>query len=81
MLEKCPQVTVIQIVEELSDVYLENMAALTSHQLVSERLQRLVRRSSGPEAVRTVQKVLLIDRLQQHDDRPLEDLIFQGGDG
>ena len=38
-----------------------------------------MRRSSGPEAVRTVQKVLLVDRLQQHDDRPLEDLVLQGG--
>jgi hypothetical protein len=69
----------IQGVEEFSDIHLQDIAAPTVHQLGSERLQRLMCRSSGPETVRTVQKVLLIDWLQQHDDRPLKDLILQGG--
>src|SRR5260370_36050905 len=37
-------------------------------------------RPPGPEAVRTAQKVLLLDRLQRHDDRPLENYVLQGRD-
>src|SRR5580658_685877 len=37
-----------------------------------------MRRPSRPEAVRTVQKVLFVDRLQSHDNRPLEHFILQG---
>lgn len=36
-------------------------------------------RSLGPETVRAVQKVPLVNWLQQHDDRSLEDLILQSG--
>ena len=38
-----------------------------------------MRRSSRPEPIRAVQEVQLVDRLQQHDNRPLENLILQGG--
>ena len=34
-------------------------------------------RASGPEAVRARQKVRLVDRLQQHQDRPLRHLVFE----
>lgn len=37
---------------------------------------RAVRRASRSETVRTVQKVLLVKRLQDHDDRLLEHLVF-----
>ena len=40
--------------------------------------QRLVRRAAGPEAVRAGQEVLLVDRLQHHAHRPLEDLVLEG---
>ncbi len=59
---------------------LEAVLRLTVHRLFPNRRQRLVRRSSGPEAVRTVQKVLLVDRFQQHDDRSLEYLVLKGWD-
>jgi len=39
-----------------------------------------VGRSAGPEAIRAFVKVLLVDRLQYHDDRTLEQFIFQRGD-
>ena len=55
------------------------LAAPTVHRLVSEKRQRLVCRSSGPKTVRAVHKVLFIDRFQQHDNRPLEYLVLQGG--
>jgi len=67
----------VQIVKEFPDVHLQNPASPTVHELVSERVQRQVCRSSGPETIRAVQKVVLIDWLQQHDDRPLKNFVFQ----
>src|SRR5918994_3977751 len=32
---------------------------------------------TGPKAIRTVQKVLLVDRFQQHRHRPLDDLVLE----
>lgn len=79
MPEKLPQVAMIQMIEELPDIHLQNVATLQVRRLLPERLQRFVCRSFGPEAVRAVQKVVLVNRLQQHDDRPLEDLVLQTG--
>ena len=71
----------IQVIEKLADIYLKHPAAFgpIAHHLVAERLERLVCRSSRSEAVRTVQEVLFVDRFQQHHDRPLEELVLQGG--
>ncbi len=38
-----------------------------------------MRTATWPEAKRAVQKVLLVDRLQQHDDGALGDLVFKAG--
>src|SRR5271166_2953889 len=70
----------IQSVEKLPDVHFQNPAAVAVHRLFPQRLQRLVRRPSGPEAVRTGVEVLLVNGLQQHDDRPLQDLVLQSRD-
>jgi hypothetical protein len=37
-------------------------------------------RPTRPESVRTVQKVLLIDRLEKHGDCTLQQLVFRGRD-
>ena len=50
------------------------------HRLSPEAVQRPMGRSSGAEAVRAVHEVLLVDRFQHHDDRPLENLILRGRD-
>src|SRR6266436_1723531 len=72
--------SMIQRVEKLPDVHVHNPAATDLHEVLPQDLQRLMRRPSRPEAIRTVQKVLLVDRLQRHDDRPLKDLILQSRD-
>ena len=36
-----------------------------------------MRRSSGSEAIRAVQKILLIDRLQHHGDRALQHFVLE----
>src|SRR5262245_356248 len=70
----------IQSVKELPDVDFQNPAPVHVHGLPPQRLQRLMRRSFGPEAIRAVVKVLLVDRLQQHDDRPLQHLVCKRRD-
>ena len=79
-LEKFPQPSMIQSVEELSDVHFHDPAAPHVHGLLPQSGERLVRRPSRSEAVRTVQKVLLVHGFQHHDDRPLEDLVLESRD-
>src|SRR4029450_9462873 len=50
-------------------------AADTDHQ----RIQRIVLASPGPEPIRESEEVLLIDRVQHCEPRPLDDLVFEGG--
>src|SRR6202049_178981 len=40
-------------------------------------LQRLMRIATGPKAKRAVQKVPLVDRLQQHHNGPLRHLVLE----
>ena len=81
MLKKLSEGLVPQFIKKLADIDLQYPAPLrlTIHRLVAKRRKRLVRRSTWPEAVRTVQKIVFINRFQQHDDRPLEELVLQSG--
>src|SRR5215472_3216061 len=49
-----------------------------AHEASTQRLQGLMSRATRPEAVRTGKKILLVDGLQHHDDRPLCHLILEG---
>ena len=69
--------SMVQRVKELPDIHFENPATANLHGLLPKAVQRLVRRPPGPEAVRAGVEVLLIDRLQHHDDRPLKHLAFK----
>ena len=40
----------------------------------------MVRAASGPETVRETEEILLVDRVEQCGRRPLDNLVFQGGD-
>src|SRR6516165_6791095 len=71
--------TMIQRVEELPDVHFHQPATTQVHSLLPQSAQRVVRRSPRPETVRTVPKVLFVNRLQRHDDRSLKDFVFQRG--
>src|SRR5258708_29464353 len=70
----------IQSVEKLPDIHFQNPTATEPHRLLPQGVERLMRRPSGPKTVRTVQKVLLVDRFQYHDDRPLKNLVFKSRD-
>ena len=79
LVEEVPQMAVVQMVEELPDVHLEHPAATHRPSAACQSVfQRLVRRAPRPEAVRAVQKVLLVDRFQHHRHRPLQDLVLEG---
>ena len=39
-----------------------------------------MRAAPGPESIREPEEVLLVDRVQQRDHRPLDDLVLQGSD-
>jgi len=69
-----------QGVEEGLDVRLQHPAASHVHRRLPERLHRVVRRASRAEAVRAGQEVLLVHGLQDHRDRPLEELVLEGRD-
>src|SRR6266850_560445 len=78
--KQVPQVSMIQRVEELADVHFHDPATSHTHRLPPKTVQRLMRRPSGPKAVRARTEVLLIDRFEHHDDRPLEDLVLESRD-
>src|SRR5437763_9555656 len=46
----------------------------------TERIQRLMRAASQPESIRHAEEVLLVNRIQQRNHRPLDDLVLQSRD-
>ena len=70
----------IQRVEKLADVNFQNTAYPAPHGLLREACQGVVRRTSRPKPIRAVVEILLVDRLQQHHDRPLEHFVLQRRD-
>jgi site-specific DNA recombinase len=73
------QVAMVDGVEELLDVDLKDPATTHPHRRVLQRLARLVRRATGPEAVRDVQKRRLVDGLERHRHGALQHLVLEGG--
>ena len=77
-LEQFSQMSVVDRIEEFSDIDLHDPAASRRHRLLPEAFQGLMRRPSRSEAVRTVLEVLLVDRFQDHDYRTLKHFILEG---
>jgi hypothetical protein len=67
-------------VEEALDIHFEHPSAAHLRHPLPQGLQRVMRRASAPEAVRAVEKVLLVDGLQDRGDPALQHLILEGGD-
>jgi len=79
VLEKLLHPPVIDGVEEITDVRVEHPVhhPADGH---CQSVQGLVLRPAWPEAVRETQKLLLVDGLQDHPRRLLDDLVLQRGD-
>src|SRR5215211_588334 len=80
MLHKADQPFLTDLVEERPDVGVQYPAHLSAIDPDTKRIQRVVRATSWPEPVRDSEEVLLVDRVQQCDHRPLDDLVLQGRD-
>jgi hypothetical protein len=46
----------------------------------AERIQRIMRATPRPESVREPEEVFLVDRIQQRDQRSLDNFVFESGD-
>ena len=67
-------------VEESSDIRVENVVHLLAGDPDYQRIQRIVLATLGSEPIREPDEVLFVDRVQHCDCRPLDDLVFKGGD-
>src|SRR5262249_55451886 len=79
--KKRTQVGVRNRPEIVFDVEIYHPTQSVAHEASTQRLQGLMRRATRPEAVRAGKKVLLVDGLQHHDDRPLRHLVLEGWHG
>ena len=70
--------SLVQGVEKLGDIHIQDPLGPFRHALVPQGAERPMGRPLRSEAVRTVQKVLLIDRFQDHGHRALQQFIFRG---
>src|SRR3974390_522015 len=71
---------VCSTIQERSAVGVQYEAHLLAVDADAERIQRIVRAAPRPEPIRDPEEILLVDRVQQRDHRPLDDLVLQGGD-
>ena len=70
----------LTVSKNFSDVGVQNPVHLPAVDPDDERIQRIVRAAPGPEPVREPEEIFLVDRVQHHDRRPLDNLVFQCGD-
>jgi hypothetical protein len=74
------QLLPIDAVEERHDVGFDDPIRLAGVRRTVERLERVVRPASAPEAVRAVEKRLLVNSLQHFTHSVLHDLVFDRRD-
>ena len=78
--EECAQVGVRDAIEVVRHIRIDHPPLASFHDACAQGAQGVVGRAPGPEAVRARQEVALVDRLQQHQDRPLRHLVFERRD-
>ena len=74
------QVFVVQSVEEFSNINLQHPSTRFLQRLVPQSFERHVRRASGAEAIRAIEKVLLVDGFEHHRHGALKNLVLKGRD-
>ena len=80
MLDELHRPSVVHVVEEPTNVSVEYPVHSLPQDAHVQRVQRLMRAASRPEAIRKAPKVHLVYFVEDGDDRLLNDLIFQRGD-
>src|ERR1700694_911436 len=80
MLQEADQPFLTDLVEERSDVGVQYVAHLPAVDPDAKRIQRIMRAASWSEPIREPEEVFLVDRVQQRNHRPLDNLVLQGSD-
>src|SRR4029077_15711414 len=80
VLQEADQPLLTDRVKERPDVGVDDVAHLLAVNPNTERIQRVMRAAPGPESIREPEEVFLVDRVQQRDRRPLDNLVLQGCD-
>jgi hypothetical protein len=76
--KKGTQVGVRNRIKVFFDVEIDHPTQSVAHEAGTQLLQGLMSRATRPEPIRAGKKVLLVDELQHHDNRPLAYLVFEG---
>src|SRR5437016_3652567 len=73
-----PELLAVEGVEKFLDIDIHDPSAGHLHGRVLKRVACVVRGATRSKAVREVVKLLLVDSLQQHRYRALQDLVLEG---
>src|ERR1700745_2971189 len=65
--------------EERSDIGVQYVVPLGAGDADHQCVQRIVLAALGSKSVREPKELLLVDRVQHRDGRPLDDLVLKGG--
>ena len=80
VLDEPDQPVLADRVEERPDIGVQYEVHLPSGDPDRQGVERIMRSASGPEPVREPEEVLLVDRVQHHNDCALDDLVFERSD-
>jgi hypothetical protein len=80
VLQETDQPFLADRIEEAPDIRIENVVHLLARDPDDECVQRIVLAALWSEPVREPEKVLLVDRVEHRERRPLDNLVFDGGD-
>src|SRR3981081_1891867 len=80
MFQETDQPLLANLIEERSDVGVQDEAHLVAVHPDTERIQRVMRATPWSESIREPEEVFLVDRVQQCDYRPLDNLVLEGCD-
>src|SRR6266852_5457241 len=79
MFQEADQPALVDLVEETEDVDLEYPVHLRAADPDHQGVQRVVLAALGAEPIRKAEELFLVDRTQHRGGRPLDDLVFEGG--
>src|SRR5206468_11159578 len=79
VLHKANEPSVVERIEEATDVRVEHPVHASRFDPDRQRIQRVVRAASRAKPVRDAEKVLFVNRAQHVDDGTLDDFVFQRG--
>src|SRR5580700_8292133 len=80
MLQETNQPLLTDRIEKTSEVRVENIVHFRAVDTEHQSIQRIMLAALRSEPIREPEEIFLVDRVQHHAGRPLDDLVFQGRD-